>query len=409
MNIILFDDKSVDDLLPLTYTRPLAEIRIGILTIREKWEYLFNSGSITSTITHGYLQEKFPLIIAPDNLLINGSVCPSPEHLKEISKLEKGQQLVYEDYVIAICISGEALEEMLGRSTVKPLKLQIEQTDYLKIRSEYRNIKIRNLWDIFVKNAEALTMDFQTITKERKSGKISSENHINRAENVFIEEGAKICCSMINASSGPVYIGKDAEIMEGCLIRGPFALCEGSILKMGAKIYGPTTIGPNCKIGGEINNSVIFGYSNKAHDGFLGNSVIGEWCNLGADTNTSNLKNNYGEVDIWSHALHSNIKTGLQFCGLIIADHGKTGINTMLNTGTVIGVNANVFGAGFPPKFIPSFSWGGAEGLTEYSIEKAIEVAARVYQRRNLIFDIENQKILTEIFKISAEHRRVTY
>ena len=206
-----------------------------------------------------------------------------------------------------------------------------------------------------------------------------------------------------------MYIGKNAEIMEGCLIRGPFALCEGSILKMGAKIYGPTTIGPNCKIGGEINNSIIFGYSNKAHDGFLGNSVIGEWCNLGADTNTSNLKNNYGEVDIWSHALHSNIKTGLQFCGLIMADHAKTGINTMMNTGTVIGVNANVFGAGFPPKFIPSFSWGGAEGLTEYSIEKALEVAARVYQRRNLIFNIADQKILTEIFKISAEHRRVTY
>ncbi|HET6244595.1 MAG: GlmU family protein [Bacteroidetes bacterium] len=404
MNIILFDDKSADDLLPLTYTRPVADIRIGILTIREKWEFLFNSK--TSTITRDYLQKKFPMIIGKQNLLINASIGPLPEHFEEILKLEASQQLIYDDCVIAIRLTDEELRTLL-ENVNKPFKELIELTGFLKIRSNYKPIRIQNPWDIFTQNGHALYLDFQALTKGRVSQVISKDNQIIGEENVFVEEGAKISCSVINALSGPVYIGKNAEIMEGSLIRGPFALCEESTLKMGAKIYGPTTIGPHSKIGGEVNNSVVLGYSNKAHDGFLGNSVVGEWCNLGADTNTSNLKNNYSQVQVWSHSKESNIHTGLQFCGLLMGDHSKTGINTMLNTGTVVGVNANVFGADFPPKFIPSFSWGGANGLTEFSIEKAQEVAARVYERRKITFDINEQEILTEIFNITREQRKL--
>jgi UDP-N-acetylglucosamine diphosphorylase/glucosamine-1-phosphate N-acetyltransferase len=225
-------------------------------------------------------------------------------------------------------------------------------------------------------------------------------------ENIFLEPGAKIECATLNASTGPIYIGKDAEIMEGALIRGPFALCEHATLKMGTKIYGPTTIGPHSKVGGEVNNSVIFGYSNKAHDGFLGNSVIGEWCNLGADTNNSNLKNNYIEVKLWDYASGRFIPTGLQFCGLIMGDHSKSGINTMFNTGTVVGVSANIFGSGFPRNYIPSFSWGGAQGYITYHIDKALEVASQVMKRRDIKLDEIEQDILKHIFEITASKRK---
>ncbi|MDQ3191403.1 MAG: GlmU family protein [Bacteroidota bacterium] len=407
MNIILFDDKSADDLLPFTYTRPVAEIRIGILTIREKWELLFNCKNQTSTISRDYLKKKYPLVIAEENLLINASVCPLPEYLEEILNLGKGQQLVYDDIVIALRLSGEELKNIIENTLNKPFKESIHLTDFYKIRTNYKPIQIQHSWDIFTKNQEALVLDFKELTKGKKSLTISSDNKVFGEENVFLEEGAIVSCSIINATTGPVYIGKNAQVMEGCLIRGPFALCEDSTLKMGAKIYGPTTIGPHSKVGGEVNNSVIFGFSNKAHDGFLGNSVIGEWCNLGADTNTSNLKNNYSEVQIWSHSLGMNIKTGLQFCGLLMGDHSKTAINTMLNTGTVVGVNANIFGAGFPSKFIPSFSWGGAENLTEYSFEKALEVATIVFERRKILFDLNEQEILAEIFKLTQEQRKL--
>jgi len=225
-------------------------------------------------------------------------------------------------------------------------------------------------------------------------------------EHIFVEEGAKVECAILNASTGPIYIGKDAEIMEGAIVRGPLALCEHAALKMGAKIYGPTTIGPHSKVGGEVNNSVIIGYSNKGHDGFLGNSVLGEWCNIGADSNNSNLKNNYAEVKLWNYPQERFVNTGLTFCGLIMGDHSKCGINTMFNTGTVVGVNANIFGSGFPRNFVASFSWGGAAGFTTYKTADAFEVAARVFDRRGMVFNETEQEILQHVFEITAKYRK---
>ena len=405
MNCILFDDISRDNLLPLTFTRPVADIRIGILTIREKWEK--HLGVNTSSLTQHYLSFKFPCVIHEDNLLINGSVLPTNELIGEIKKLKAGQQLVQGNHLIAFKASGKQLNDIHTsksdpQSTIDSL---LEQTGFIKIQSSFKVVKIENLWDIFSKNGEAIQNDFTLLTNNRKSQKISNSNNVFGTENIFVEEGAKIEGAILNGKTGPIYIGKDAEIMEGSMVRGPFALCEAAVLKLGAKIYGPTTIGPYSKVGGEINNSVIFGYSNKAHDGFLGNAVIGEWCNLGADTNNSNLKNNYGEVQVWNYNANEFINTGLQFCGLIMGDHSKCGINTMFNTGTVVGVNANIFGSGFPEKFIPCFSWGGADGWTTFSLEKAFEVGQRVWERRNKKFDDIEKNIFTKIFELSSKYR----
>lgn len=254
-------------------------------------------------------------------------------------------------------------------------------------------------------NDTALRDDFIQLTAGRRSAPLSKTNHVIGDGAIFIEEGASMECAILNTHGGPIYIGKNAEVMESCVIRGPFALGEGSQLKIGAKIYGPTTIGPACRVGGEVNNSVIFGFSNKAHDGFLGNSVIGEWCNLGADSNNSNLKNNYSNVKMWSYEEEAFVNTGLQFCGLVMADHSKCSINTMFNTGTVVGVSANIFGTGFPPKFIPSFSWGGSEGFSTYRVEEAMETAARVYERRKLSFNEPEQTIFRHLFEITTKYR----
>ncbi len=268
-------------------------------------------------------------------------------------------------------------------------------------------IKVNETWEIFGQNGKAIEQDFDLLTKGRKSEKLSDTNRIIGGENIFIEKGAKVEFATINATSGPVYIGRDAEIMEGALIRGPFALCEQGVIKMGAKIYGPATIGPFSKVGGEINNSVIFGYSNKAHDGFLGNSVIAEWCNLGADTNNSNLKNSYDNVKLWSYTQETFVDTGLQFCGLIMGDHSKSGINTMFNTGTVVGVNVNVFGSGFQRNFIPSFSWGGTSGFSIYNVKKAIQVAEAMYARRGKKFDEIEKELFYNLFDQTASNRRL--
>jgi UDP-N-acetylglucosamine diphosphorylase/glucosamine-1-phosphate N-acetyltransferase len=263
-----------------------------------------------------------------------------------------------------------------------------------------------NIDPALAQNAKNIQDDFVLLTKNRTSAIIDNSNQVINPGNIFIEEGASVLCSILNASAGPIYIAKDAEVMEGSMIRGPFALGEHSALKMGAKIYGPTTIGPECKVGGEVNNSVIFGYTNKAHDGFLGNSVIGEWCNLGADSNNSNLKNNYAHVKLWNYAEGRMVSTSLQFCGLIMGDHSKCGINTMFNTGTVVGVSANIFGAGFPKNHIPSFSWGGAQGITEYNFEKAAETATLVMERRHKIFDQIESQILAEVFELTRPFRQ---
>ncbi|MFN5182425.1 MAG: GlmU family protein [Bacteroidota bacterium] len=397
MNFILFDDYSWKNLLPFTFTRPVSEIRIGILTIHEKWE-IFLDGK-ASWYTQNYLSQKYPLIFyGTPNLWINGKVIPNKNLCDKITSLNKGQALVGNNTLIAF-------------NSGKELKFP-EKIDLERLASRFEIIEcnstfalIENPWDIFTLNDKAIREDFQILTENKKSQPISGTNKFAGIENIFIEKGAKVECSVLNASDGPIYIGKNAEIMEGCLIRGPFALGEGAVLKMGTKVYGATTIGPGCKVGGEVNNSVFFANSNKAHDGFIGNSVIGEWCNLGADTNNSNLKNNYSNVKIWSHATEEMVDTGLQFCGLFMGDHSKCGINTMFNTGTVVGVSSNIYGGDFPIKFIPSFTWGGPEEFMDYRLEKSIEVAERVMLRRNLKMGKINKNIFNHIFQLTKNKK----
>lgn len=392
MNVILFDDPVIrTNLLPLTFTRPVADIRIGILTIREKWEH--HTKGTTSTKTQTYLSTKYPTeyTIDTDNIWINGAVLPNSGLLEEIKKLQPDQVLMQGEMIIAINSGND--KDFPAHATT--------HASFTKIDSRAEITQITFPWDIFSKNDAALRADFNLLTAGRKSQPLSSTNRVMGANAVFLEEGAKVECSILNADTGPVYIGKDAEVMEGCIIRGPFSLGEHSTLKLGTKVYGATTIGPQSKVGGEVSNSVVFGYSNKAHDGFLGNAVIGEWCNLGADTNNSNLKNNYGVVKVWNYGMKDYVATGLTFCGLIMGDHSKCGINTMFNTGTVVGINANIFGAGFPSTHVPSFSWGGAEGGTTYKLQNAFDVAARVYERRGMSFSEQEQKILSHIFEIT--------
>jgi len=389
MNYILFDGEVRDALLPFTYTRPVADIRIGILTIREKWEK--HLGLTTTTITEEYLEDKYPMVEMNQNVLINASYLPTLELVEKIRNLSENEAIYKGDDVIAFFTSDSQEEVNLETYTAIDLEEEI--------------IQIKSTWDIFSNNGEAIQLDFDLLTEDRTSEPIPEDVHAINKKNIFIEEGATVMYASLNATDGPIYIGKDAQILEGSLIRGPFAMCENAVVKMGAKIYGNTTLGPYCKVAGEINNSVLFGYSSKGHEGYLGNSVIGEWCNLGADTNNSNLKNNYAEVKIWSYETDRFAKTGLQFCGLIMGDHSKCGINTMFNTGTVVGVSANIFGSGFPRNFIPSYSWGGASGFTTYQVHKVFEVADVVYKRKNLVFDDKEKKILEHVFELSSKYR----
>jgi UDP-N-acetylglucosamine diphosphorylase/glucosamine-1-phosphate N-acetyltransferase len=389
MNVILFDDERRAHLLPLTFTRPVADLRIGILTIKEKWEKL--TGETVSFLTQDYLQKKFPLKRSNQNILIAASLLPSIELWQSILSLDAGEALVQH---------GELLAANDFTNKISTLAINYNIQEYI-----LNSPRVSDLWDIFTLNGEEINSDFKLLTKRRTSQEIDKTNTII-GQDIFVEEGAKISCSVLNSTQGPIYIGKNAEIWEGCLIRGPFALCEGATVKMGAKIYGATTIGPESRVGGEISNVVIQGFSNKGHDGFLGNSVLGEWCNIGADSNNSNLKNNYAEVKLWNYPLQRFIPTNLQFCGLIMGDHSKCGINTMFNTGTVVGVNANVFGAGFPSNFIPSFTWGGSQGTTEYQLEKAAETARLVMSRRNKQFDGLEKDIFNRVFELTRTFRQ---
>ncbi|MEI6123659.1 MAG: GlmU family protein [Bacteroidota bacterium] len=406
MNYILFDDSTRIDLFPLTFTRPIAELRVGILTIREKWEKYLKTE--TSTLTEKYLGKKYPIIKSTTNILINGSVLPTKELVAAINELKPDQSLVCKDYIIALHVIEKDLIDVndIEASIVEDVENH-EVEGLEEIVCNIPHLKINYPWDIFALNGQAIIDDYTLITFGRKSQTLSDTNKLICEENIFVEPGAKVECSVINASTGPVYIGKDSEIMEGSLIRGPFALCNNSTLKMAAKIYGPTTIGPHSKVGGEVNNSVIIGYTNKAHDGFIGNSVLGEWINLGADTNNSNLKTTYDEVKVWNYTEEKFIPTGLHFCGLIMGDHSKCGINTMFNTGTVVGVNANIVGHGFQRNFIPSFSWGSSvSGYSTYDIDKAIEVAKSVYKRRGLEFTQIEIDILKSVFELTFSYRK---
>lgn len=399
MNYILFDDSNRNHLLPLTYMRPVADIRCGIFTMREKWNKKL--GTDCSVFTSQYLRNKFPVEISKQNIFINAGLFPHDNLIERIDQLKPGEALTgnNKSHLLAFSIEYEDFTKLnLEHFDV----LEIESVNKLEIVELAGNYQsITRPWHIFSLNGKAISDDFQLITNNRKSEPLSHTNRYTGIENIFIEEGAIVEFSTINATSGPVYIGKGAEIMENCAIRGPFVLGEQSTLKMGAKIYGPTTIGPHCKVGGEVNNTVFFGYSNKAHDGFIGNSVISEWCNLGADTNNSNLKNTYDLVRIWSYVENHFVSTELQFCGLIMGDHSKTAINTMLNTGTVVGVSANIFGEGFPRNYIPSFSWGGASGFKKFDLQKAIHVAGLVCERRGVILSEVDIEIFKTLYAMS--------
>ncbi|GJM35960.1 MAG: glucose-1-phosphate thymidylyltransferase [Saprospiraceae bacterium] len=395
-NIILFDNEIRNFFLPLAYTRPVCEIRIGILTISEKWQRWL--GGEISYITQDYLAEKYPIDYGKENYLINGSALPSAQLCRLIQQMEFNEAFLNGEELVVAKLDEEQFERLIHDEDIGELKgFDLSGTDY---------IKLNRLWDIFHYNDKALQEDFDLITKGRTSQPISETNRILGAENIFLEEGACVEFSTINATKGPVYIGKNAEIMEGCLIRGGLALCDHAKLKMGTRIYGATTLGPYSKAGGEVNNSVIHSNSNKGHDGYLGNSVIGDWCNLGAGTNNSNLKNNYAEVRVWDYSTEGFIPTGHQFCGMIMGDHSKCAINTTFNTGTVIGTSTNIYGPGFPRNFVPSFSWGGAHGFQTYQTDKAFETIERVLERRKQDFEIPDRLIMLRIFEDTAKFRR---
>ena len=381
MNVILFDNNRVN-YYPLSFTRPIAYFRVGIFTIKEKWEQYYKSVSVK---TEDYLSAKFALKVQKDNLWIDARIFPSQALITELNSLRIGEALAKNGTIFAF-----------RNSTFTSDKLNV-------IDSNASFNSIENLWDIFLDNDREINSDFEFLAK-RKSQTLNQSNTLI-GDKIFIEKGAKVSCSILNTENGPIYIGKDAEIMQGSLVRGPFAMLNNSVLKMGSKIYGATTLGPFCKVGGEVSNAVFFGYSSKAHDGFLGNSVIGEWCNLGADTNNSNLKNDYAEVKLWNYETESFKNTGLQFCGLIMGDHTKCGINTMFNTGTVVGVSANIFGSGFPRNFIPSVSWGGASGFSVYKLAKVFDVVEKVFARRKLKFDKVEKDILTHVYDMTKRYR----
>ncbi len=396
MNYILFDDQHVrTSLLPLTFTRPVSEIRVGICTITQKWEQVLRSR--ISFLTEPYLQAKYPQVNTLNDVFINGAICPDEALLAAIQSLQKGDRLMHGDILVAY--RPEELPETLT---------DIDQIPDIRVQTHQQHITIiRDLCDIYASNGEQIRADFRRITAGRVFRPIiDPHTAVYNPGQIFIEEGVEMKACVLNAEGGPIYIGRNAQLHEGTVVRGPFALGEGSFLNMGSKIRPDTTIGPYCKVGGEVSNSVIFGYSNKSHDGFMGNSVLGEWCNLGADTNTSNMKNDYGHVKQWSYNEGGMRDTGRQFCGLVMGDHSKAGINTMFNTGTVVGVSCNVFGGEFPPKYVPSFNWGGAAGLEIYHLDKALEVADRAMQRRGLPFSELDRHILTTVFNLTHSPKK---
>lgn len=390
MNYILFDGPARNALLPFTFTRPVADILIGIMTIRKKWEMFL--GFTTSTLTEDYLSDKFPMVELEENIMICASYLPNQVLAEMVCNLQPNQAIFKGDQVIAFYTQNSQDE--------------VDFDTYEILEYSGNCLTVEHTWDIFSNNDAAIREDFEFLTKDRKSKSIPKSVNVIAPEFIFIEEGAKLEFVTLNASTGPIYIGKNTEIMEGSVIRGPFALCEEAQVKLATKVYGATTVGPHCRIGGEVNNSVLFGYSNKGHDGFLGNSVLGEWCNIGADSNNSNLKNNYEEVKLWSYETEGFAKTGLQFCGLMMGDHSKCGINTMFNTGTVVGVSSNIFGSGFPRNFVPSFSWGGASGFSTYITKKAFDTAKIVMSRRHLEFSEQDKAILEYIFEETKKWRK---
>jgi len=388
MNVILFDDSSIERLYPLTLTRPAAELRVGILTLSEKWQ-LHLEGEV-SHLCADHLSGKFPVNYSNDNLFVNGRVLPNMGLVQAIRELPMDGCLVSNGVLVALRSKAEiGLQELWS------------PYDGTEIDCAF----IHRPYDLFTSNDAEIREDFQVLTKGRESAPLSDSNLVTGEGNIFIETGARVEGAILNPNGGCIYVGKDAQIMEGSLVHGSLAMCDHSVLKLGTKIYGATTLGPYSKVGGEVNNSILIGFSNKGHDGFLGNSVLGEWCNIGADSNNSNLKNNYTEVRIWDYSEGRFAKTGLQFCGLIMGDHSKCGINTMFNTGTVIGVSCNIFGSGFPRNYVPSFAWGGSNGFSTYQLKKALDTAEIVMARREVELTDADREILGHIFNYTEQYR----
>lgn len=396
MNVILFDTDSRSHLLPLTATRPVGELRLGALTIREKWELL--QGAKVSFITQNYLQQKFPTDIQADNYLIDGAMVPDGSFVEQVSKLQMNEALTLEGEIVAARLAAEKVENLDNFETLNLKKIPLENGNV---------IRIQNLWDFIRLNDTVLRDEILQLMPIRPRTEVSTSNRIiGNPDLLFVGKNNRMECCILNTQTGPIFIDDDVEVMEGSMLRGPLYIGSGTIVKLGAKIYGSTTIGPGCRVGGEVTRSILMANSNKGHDGFLGDSVLGEWCNLGADTNNSNLKNNYSEVKLWNYATGRFERSGMQFCGLIMGDHAKCGINTMFNTGTVAGVFANIFGAGYPRNFIPDFSWGGADSpWRTYLFDQACETAATVMARRHIAFSEIEREILENVFAQTAQYR----
>jgi len=390
MNILLFDGPERNQLLPFTFIRPVAQLRIGIDLLQDKWEALL--GAKCGVYTQTYLQAKYHINEAKENLFVNPAYLPTQVLVNKINALALNDALVIEGNIVA-CLTKESHP---------PANL----TSLNTIPLENDLLHISTATDLFIHNDAVLTEDFRRLTAGRESAPVSSSNQVIASENIFLEDGAKVECAILNASNGPIYIGKNAEVMEGSMLRGSIALCENAVVKMGAKIYGGTTLGPFVKAGGELNNVLILGYSNKGHDGFLGNAVIGEWCNIGAASDASNLKNNYGKLRVWNYSNESFIKTDLQFCGLLMGDYSRCSIHSTFNTATVVGVCANLFGTGFPRTFLPSFSYGGAQGLKTYAFDKALESIIAMMERRRVVLTSYDREVLQTVFDFTARWRK---
>jgi len=393
MHPVLFEDDARIQLRPFTFTRPVAEIWLGMAPNRLRWEKIL--GRTCSIAAENHLQKKYPLEFADDNILINSAVLPYNGLAERLGNLGKREALAKDQKILAVRLSGYEAEQFVQRK-IPPLKT---------FQFDGKPLIMRQAWELYRMNRDVFLLDYNLFTKNKVSASLPSQVTCI-GQQIFIEEGAVLAPCIINSETGPVYISRHAEIMEGALVRGPLYLGEQSVIKMGTRIYGATTLGPGCKIGGEVNNCIVFGNTNKAHDGFIGNSVIGEWVNMGANTNCSNLKNNYAPIRVWSYAEEKFTETGLQFCGLMMGDYSKSGISSMFNTGTVAGISVNVFGAGFLPKYIPSFSWGEPGELKTFQPEKAIESARRMMERRNFFMTEIDEQILLDVFNLTLEYRK---
>ncbi len=376
--------------LPFAYVRPLAHLFLGMDTLAEKWNHYLNT--TFSFVTEGYLAKKFPASPSAVNILINPLVLPTETLVGAIQELKLGEGILYKEQWIAYCSSSlefpQKKEEVQTQEWIDELLVLQDKTD------------------LFLKNDAVLKLDFKRLTSGKTSQPISSTNQVLGAENIFLAPGAKVECCTLNATDGPIYIGANAEVMEGSLIRGSFFLADFATVKMGAKIYGGTSVGSYSKVGGELNNVNLFPYSNKGHDGFLGNAVIGSWCNIGAATDASNLKNNYDKLRVWNYSAERFDKTELQFCGLLMGDFSRCSIHSMFNTATVMGINVNAFGTGFPRTFIPSFTYGGAQGMSSYQFEKAMVANAAMMERRGIELDDLEKEVLKTVFELSSKWRK---